>query len=275
MVARMRRVLVRTPSIDGDFTAAGWPDPDRRALIAEHGAFVYLLRALGCEVEITDPATGLVDACYAHDPVVMTPFGAIILQMRKPVRQPEPAIARAALEASGVPILGELTGDAVMDGGDKVWLDTHTLLVGRGHRTNADGVAQVRALLEPLGVRVDAFDLPNYRGEVEVLHLMSVISIVRDDLAVVYPSLIPVRLLELLRERGVATVPVDDAEFATQGGNVLAVAPGIAVMTGGNPRTRDALVAEGCEVHEFAGDTVAIAGTGGPTCLTLPIWRED
>ena len=275
MVARLRRVQVRTPSTVGDFVAAGWPAVAPDALLAEHEGFVELLRALGCQVEIADAAPGLVDATYAHDPVITTPFGAIILQMRKPIRRPEPALAGAALEAIGMPILGELTGDAHTDGGDKIWLDDETLLVGRGHRTNAAAVEQLRALLEPRGVAIEVFDLPNYRGDVEVLHLMSVISLVDVDLAVVYPPLIPVRLLELLADRGITTIAVGDDEFHTQGGNVLAVAPGVAVITAGNPRVAAALRAEGCEVHEFAGDAVAIAGTGGPTCLTLPLWRED
>lgn len=275
MVARLRRVLVRTPSTDGDFQAAGWPTVDPDVLLAEHAAFVQLLQTLGCDVEIAGAASHLVDATYSHDPVITTPFGAIILQMRKPIRQPEPALSRTALEALGVPILGELTGDAHTDGGDKVWLDEQTLLIGRGHRTNAAAVDQLRDLLQPRGVKIEVFDLPNYRGDVEVLHLMSVISLVRDDLAVVYPPLIPVRLLELLGERGIATIAVDDAEFETQGGNVLAVAPGVTVIAAGNARVSAALRAAGCELHEFAGDTVAIAGTGGPTCLTLPLWREN
>jgi N-dimethylarginine dimethylaminohydrolase len=275
MVAGLRRVWVRTPCTDGDFVAAGWPDPNPRVLLAEHAAFVELLRELGCQVDIADAASGLVDACYTHDPVITTPFGAIILQMRKPARRPEPALARRALTELGVPILGELTGGAHTDGGDKVWLDDRTLLIGHGHRTNAAAVWQVRALLEHRGVTVEVFDLPNYRGDIEVLHLMSLISLVREDLAVVYPPLIPVRLLDLLAERGIAAIAVGDDEFATQGGNVLAVAPGVAVITAGNPTVRDALRAAGCEVHEFAGDTVAVAGTGGPTCLTLPLWREN
>jgi N-dimethylarginine dimethylaminohydrolase len=275
MVSRLRRVLVRTPTSIGDFAAAGWPTPDPDALGAEHAGFVDLLQRLGCQVEIEAAAPGLVDACYTHDPVIMTPFGAIVLQMRKPVRRPEPALTRAALDRLGIPIVGELGGAAHTDGGDKLWLDGRMLLVGRGHRTNAAAVDQLRELLEPRGVAVEVFDLPNYRGDVEVLHLMSVISLVRDDLAVIFPPLVPVRLLELLARRGVDTIAVDDAEFDTQGGNVLAVAPGVAVIAAGNPRVRDALLGAGCQVHEFAGDTVALAGTGGPTCLTLPLWRED
>lgn len=275
MVTRMRRVLVRTPATEGDFASAGWPPPDPAALLAEHAGFTRLLTELGCEVESAPAAPGLVDACYTHDPVIMTPFGAIILQMRKPVRRPEPELTRRTLAELGIPILGSLTGAARADGGDKVWLDDRTLLVGRGHRTNAAAVAQLRELLEPRGVGIQVFDLPNYRGDVEVLHLMSVISMVAEDLAVIYPPLIPVALLELLAERGIATLAVDDAEFESQGGNVLALAPRVVVLPAGNPRIAAALAEAGCQVHEFAGDTVAVAGTGGPTCLTQPLWRED
>jgi N-dimethylarginine dimethylaminohydrolase len=252
----------------------GWREPDRAALLDEHRRFVDLLRRLGSTVHVADPADGLVDAVYMHDPLIMTPHGAIVLRMAKPIRAAEPAHARRDLERLGVPVLGELTAPAVADGGDKVWLDARTLLVGHGYRTNAAAIAQIRALLAPHGVDVLAFDLPHFRGPAEVLHLMSVLSPVAPDLAVVYEPLTPVRLLELLRERGISWLRVGDTEVLTQGANILAVAPRVVVLAAGNPEIESRLRAAGVEVHPFDGANLAVKGDGGPTCLTAPLLRS-
>jgi N-dimethylarginine dimethylaminohydrolase len=274
MVSPLREVLMRTPTTTGRFVEdGGWREPDRAALLDEHRRFVDLLRRLGSTVHVADPVDGLVDAVYMHDPLIMTPHGAIVLRMAKPIRAAEPAHARRDLERLGVPVLGELTAPAVADGGDKVWLDARTLLVGHGYRTNAAAIAQIRALLAPHGVDVLAFDLPHFRGPAEVLHLMSVLSPVAPDLAVVYEPLTPVRLLELLRERGISWLRVGDTEVLTQGANILAVAPRVVVLAAGNPEIESRLRAVGVEVHPFDGANLAVKGDGGPTCLTAPLLR--
>jgi N-dimethylarginine dimethylaminohydrolase len=275
MVSPLREVLMRTPTTTGRFVEdGGWREPDRAALLDEHRRFVDLLRRLGSTVHVADPVDGLVDAVYMHDPLIMTPHGAIVLRMAKAIRAAEPAHARRDLERLGVPVLGELTAPAVADGGDKVWLDARTLLVGHGYRTNAAAIAQIRALLAPHGVEVLAFDLPHFRGPAEVLHLMSVLSPVATDLAVVYEPLAPVRLLELLRERGVSWLHVGDTEVLTQGANILAVAPRVVVLAAGNPGIESRLRAAGVEVHLFDGANLAVKGDGGPTCLTAPLLRS-
>ncbi|NDF88884.1 MAG: amidinotransferase, partial [Actinobacteria bacterium] len=148
MVSKLEHVLVRTPTTVGNFVAdAQWREPDRAALVREHHEFIQLLEKLGCTVHIASAIDGLVDAVYMHDPMIMTPHGAILLQMGKRVRQPEPAQIRKDLERIGVPILGELTGSAIADGGDKVWLDAKTLLIGHGYRTNGEGIAQIKKML--------------------------------------------------------------------------------------------------------------------------------
>ncbi|TWP35781.1 dimethylarginine dimethylaminohydrolase family protein [Leekyejoonella antrihumi] len=274
-VTSLRRVLVRTPTVQGDFEGAQWRKPDPARLLAEHAQFVQLLRDLGCQVEVCAAEPNLVDAVYTHDPVIMTPFGAILLQMHKPVRGPEPEQVAHDLDRLGVPILGSLTGGEFADGGDKVWFDDHTLAMGHGYRTNAAGVERVRRLLESHDVEVVAFDLPHFEGPDAVLHLMSVVSPVADDLAAVYEPLAPVRLLQFLDSRGYERVRVSAAEFATQGANILAVRPRVLVIAEGNPQVVSALRARGCEVHEFAGSELSVKGDGGPTCLTQPLWRAS
>ncbi|MFZ0322637.1 MAG: arginine deiminase family protein [Actinomycetes bacterium] len=274
MYSPLRTVLVRTPTTVGEFVTDGhWREPDRSLLPQQHAEFAALLRSLGAEVIVADPVDGLVDAVYTHDPMTMTPHGALLYQMRKPIRAPEPAVMRADLERLGVPIVGELTGDAYSDGGDKVWLDEHTLVVGRGYRTTAAAIDQMRAILGPLGVNVVSVDLPHFLGPDAVLHLMSVISPLDHDLAVVYEPLAPVSLLELLDERGIERITVDEDEFWTQGANILAVGPRRVVLAAGNDKVHKKLDAAGVEVHVFDGSEVAVKGDGGPTCLTQPLWR--
>ena len=240
----------------------------------EHNEFVQLLEKLGCKVHIANAVDGLVDAVYMHDPMIMTPHGAILLQMGKRVRQPEPAQIRQDLERIGVPILGELTGSAIADGGDKVWLDAKTLLIGHGYRTNGEGIAQIKKMLTPFGVDVHAFDLPHFQGPSAVLHLMSVLSPISHSRAVVYEPLAPIRLLEFLKSRNISWLTVNDTEVHTQGANILTVAPDVVVLAAGNPEIEGKLRESGVTVHIFNGENVAVKGDGGPTCLTAPLLRR-
>jgi N-dimethylarginine dimethylaminohydrolase len=275
MVSKLEHVLVRTPTTVGNFVAdAQWREPDRDALVREHSEFVNLLSSLGCTVHTAQAVDGLVDAVYMHDPMIMTPHGAILLQMGKRVRQPEPAQIRKDLERIGVPILGELTGSAIADGGDKVWLDAKTLLIGHGYRTNGEGIAQIRKMLAPFGVEVHAFDLPHFQGPDAVLHLMSVLSPISQDKAVVYEPLAPIRLLEFLKSRNITWLTVNDTEVHTQGANILTVEPNVVVLAAGNPEIEGKLRKSGVTVHIFNGANVAVKGDGGPTCLTAPLLRR-
>ena len=274
MSAPLRRVLLRAPSVTGDFAAAQWRAPDPGLLARQHQRFGQLLTDLGCQVEVAPALDGLVDATYIRDPGLVTGAGAVLFQMAKPVRAAEPAHLGAALAAAGVPVVARLGGAAYADGGDFIWLDERTVLAGRSYRTNAEGLRQLAGILAAEGVSLQPVDLPHDRGPGHVLHLMSLISPVAADLAVVYPPLAPVALLETLADRGIRVVPVDAAEYETMGCNVLAVGPSRAVMVDGNPRTRAALESAGCDVYVYDGSEISVKGDGGPTCLTAPIWRD-
>jgi N-dimethylarginine dimethylaminohydrolase len=272
MSAPLRRVLTVRPSTTGDFAGAGWRTPDTGELLREHEAFVGLLESLGAEVVRADAPEGMVDACFAYDPVFVTGAGAIELRMAKPARQDEPAFLVAEVEKAGVPVLGRLTGPATADGGDMFWLDESTLAVGRGYRTNAEAHRQLAELLAPEGVTVERADLAHHLGAAHVMHLMSVVSPLAPDLALVFEPLAPVPLLELLADRGYRTLPADPDELDDQGCNVLAVGPGVVVMADSAPRTRATLEKAGVEVHTYAASQVN-KGDGGPTCLTRPLLR--
>ncbi|MBI1378224.1 MAG: amidinotransferase [Frankiales bacterium] len=276
-VARLRRVAVRRPLTGGpdvvaQYEAAHWQAPDLDALAAQHAAFVATLRGLGAEVVELDPVPGLPDAVFVYDPAFVIPSGTVAFRSAKAARVGEAEHLVAGLELAGVPTVGRLVGEATADAGDMFWLDDDTVAIGRSYRTNEAAVDQLRGILAADGVGVEVFDVPHDQGPEYCLHLMSLISPVREDLAVVYERLAPVALLRALSRRGIDWVPVDDEEYATLGCNVLAVAPGVVVMGERNVRTAAALRERGVEVHTFDSEQ-SDKGEGGPTCMTRPILR--
>lgn len=283
MVAPLRRVVVKRPEEafgSNDTIGKQWKDlgylhpPDLSGAVQEHERFVSLLKANGAEVLCLPPddRTGL-DSLYTHDPVLITDAGAVILQTGKLARHGEGPAFADALRKWDVPILGAIDGAATAEAGDMVWLDRKTLLAGRGFRTNAPGVQALTLLLQPLSVTVIEVQLPYWTGPGSVLHLMSFISLLDNNLAVVYRKILPVPLFELLRERGIQLVDVPDEEYDSLGCNILAVAPRVVLMVTGNPITRSGLEAAGCKVFEIEGREICLAGSGGPTCLTRPLLR--
>lgn len=272
-VAPLSRVAVRPPSARGNYSVAHWAQPlDRDLLQIQHARFVALLERLGCFVEILEESDDMPDSCFVYDPAFVVANGVVELRSAKPVRAGEPPLLTAELAALGVPVVGRLTAPATADGGDMCWLDENTLAVGRGYRTNQAAIDQLRALLAPTGVSVESFDMPHDQGPEFCLHLMSVISPVRDDLAVVYERLAPVPLLQALAARGIEWIAIGDEDYVTLGCNVLAVAPGVVVLAEGNDATAAALRHHGVEVHTYEATEIN-KGEGGPTCLTRPIHR--
>jgi N-dimethylarginine dimethylaminohydrolase len=268
-------VYVRTP-VAADlelWQTYGWrSSPDASRAAEEHAAFRDRLAASGAEIVIgAAPTPGDPDAIYAYDPTLLTDDGAVLLRPGKVGRRGEPDALAEDLQRAGVQVIGHLTEPATAEGGDMFFLDERTLLVGRGYRTNDAGIEQLRALLP--GIEVVAFDLPHFHGPSECLHLMSFISPLDADLVVGSTPMMPVRLMELLRERGISIVEVTDEEFDSMGANVLALGPRIALALDGNPGTRRALEAAGVDVRTYVGAEISRKGDGGPTCLTRPLDR--
>ncbi len=276
-VGSLRRVYVRPPKAE-DFAAwreYGWraaPDPVRAA--EEHEMLRARLAEAGAEVVVAAGSVpGDPDAVYAYDPTLPTDAGVILLRPGKEGRRREPGAVAADLVAAGLGVLGKLESPGTAEGGDMFWLDATTLLAGRGYRTNDTGIAQLRDLLAPAGATVEMFDLPHFHGPDECLHLMSFISMLDRDLAVVYLPMMPVALVELLRSRGVGFVEVPDEEFESMGPNVLALGPRVALALEGNPETRRRMEAAGVDVRTYVGEEISRKGDGGPTCLTRPLVR--
>ena len=282
-VAPLRRVLLKHArdafagegSIHAQWEALGYlspPDYDRAC--RESDALGALLEKLGVTVAWAPPGDTGLDSIYVRDAAVVSDRGTLSARMGKAARGAEPEALAVALSDLGVPALGAIEAPGCLEGGDVVWLDAHTLAVGRGYRTNQEGIRQLRAHLGP-AIEVLVVPLPHWRGPDDVFHLMSMLSPLDDDLALVHSPLLPVPFRERLLEKGTRLVEVPPEEFESMGCNVLAVAPRVAVALEGNPETRRRMEAAGVEVHAYAGAEISGKGRGGPTCLARTLERVD
>jgi len=249
-------------------------EPNFEEALNEYAEFVEILEKYVDTIDYLPMSDEVgLDSLYAHDPVKFTPNGAILLKSGKKLRQPEASVYKAFLQDKGISLIGELTGDAVADGGDIVWLDDRTLAVGRGYRTNDEAIRQLKEMTAEMVDEFIVVQLPHDLGEAECLHLMSFISIVDKDLAVVHSRLMPVFFRQLLIEKGIQLLEVPKDEYDTLGCNVLALAPRVCVIPEGNTTTKQQLIDAGATVFEYKGDQISVKGTGGPTCLTCPVVR--
>lgn len=248
--------------------------PDIAKALEEYEAFEKILIEQGAELlYLPEDETVNMDSIYCRDAAIATNKGMIICNMGKEGRIKEPAAEQRAFEANGIPVLGVITAPGTVEGGDVAWLDEKTLAVGHTYRTNEEGIRQLAELLAPLGVSVMPVPMPHYKGPSDVFHLMSVLSPVDTNLAVVYSPLIPIVFRNELIARGYELVEVPDAEFDSMGCNVLALAPLVCLMVKGNPITKERLEKAGCKVIEYEGEEISVKGGGGPTCLTRPVTR--
>jgi dimethylargininase len=275
MWRELRRVLVRRPLPEDvpAWEAYGWrAAPDVAAAQAEHEALCSLLEQAGAEVVVSEHDPGNPDAIYTYDPTLVGREGAVLLRPGKAGRRREPDATALALAEAGVPVVGRVDSPATVEGGDTVWLDETTLLVGIGYRTTPSALDALREAFP--GTEVIAFDLPHWNGAGEVMHLMSLLSPLDRDLALVYPRIAPTRLMWLLAERAIEVVAVPDEEFETMGPNVLALGPRRALALERNEETRRRMERKGVEVLTYRGDEISRKGDGGPTCLTRPLLRD-
>jgi len=275
MTAPLREVLVKAP---GPAFGHAYDDPaagflhrvDLDLARREHDGLVEILDRLGVRVHELDAETGDPDLVYVFDPLIVANGGAVPLAPGKAGRRGEPEVLEGWTRAQGIPTLGRISGRGTLEGGDTCWLRPELLCIGRTLRTNHDGAQQLAAII---GGDVRIFDVPYWKGPAELVHLLSVVSPVADDAAVVVLPLLPAGLHELLLELGTRLIEVPEGEYPTLGCNVLAVRPGVVVVADGNPVTRRRLEAAGVEVHAVPLREVGENGSGGVTCLTRPILR--
>lgn len=263
-------------NIDRDWKALNYlSEPDLDVSRKEYERFEKLIAQTGATVNLfpaDDSVT--IDSIYCRDASIATDRGMILCNMGKVARLSEPAAQRKVFEKAGLKIWGSIQSPGTVEGGDVAWIDSKTLAVGHTYRTNLAGINQLKTLLDPLGVQVIMVPLPHYKGPSDVFHLMSILSPVDHNLAVVFSPLMPISFREELLARGYQLVEVPENEFDSMGCNVLAVGPRECLMVGGNPSTRKQLEAAGCSVTEYDGVEISLKGGGGPTCLTRPINRE-
>ncbi len=279
MYEPLRSVLVKRP--DEQFSGADpaqWhyaSRPDLKCAVEEHDALVAILRNAGVEVyHHTEAQPGRADAIYVFDPVLLTDEGAVVLQMGKKLRRGEEEVLAGRLRQLGIPVIHVLAGEAHAEGGDLLWLANDTLAVGLGFRTNRLGLRQLGERLAEDGVGIVPVELPYYKGPDACLHLLSLISILDSDLAVVFRPLLSVPFVHELEARGYHLVDVPEEEFTTMGTNVLALAPRKGIALEGNSVTRLRLEDAGCEILTYRGEEISLKAEGGPTCLTRPILRR-
>jgi N-dimethylarginine dimethylaminohydrolase len=275
MTAPLHEALVAPPGVAFgrafEDPAHGFLRPvDLERARREHDGLVATLDRLGVRVDVLDVETEDPDLVYTFDALLVSERGAIPLRPGKPNRSGEPGILEAWTTAAGIPTISRIEAPGSLEGGDTFWLRPDLLCIGRTLRTNEAGARQLAAIA---GGDVRIFDVPYWRGPRELVHLLSVVSPVSDDLAVVYLPLLPVGLWELLGELGIRLVEVPEAEYPTLGCNVLAIRPGVVVVADGNPVTRRRLEVAGCEIHSIPLGEIGENGSGGPTCLTRPILR--
>lgn len=282
-VGRLTRVLVKHAR-DG-FVSQGHIDrqwqslnftapPDFAQAVREYDAFLDILAKSGAEIVcLPRDERVTLDSIYTRDASIVCSRGSVLGNMGKRERAAEPAVQEHEFLCSRWPIAGHIDAPGHLEGGDVVWLDERVVAVGWGYRTDAEGIHQLRALLSSSVSDLLIVPLPHWRGSGDVMHLMSLVSPVDKDLAVVYSRLLTVPFREHLIQRGFELVEVPDEEFETMGANVLALAPRVCVMLKGNARTRARLERAGATVYEYEGKEISLKGGGGPTCLTRPLSR--
>ena len=284
MVGAIQRVLVcspRTAAWNQPQDHAIWRDlgfhhaPDFAQAQAQHETLCRELQTAGAELIELAPAQELsLDAVYAHDASLATDFGLILMRPGKPNRVAEARLHGSSCAALSIPTFGTITAPGTTEAGDILWLDSKTLLIGHGYRTNAPGFGQMRALLAPNGIEVLSAPLPYGPGPSACLHLMSLISLLDEQTALVDLPWLAVETVELLHSRGFKFIQIDESERATLACNVLALGGKRLLAIEENRTTNARLRHAGFDVRTFPGSELCINGSGGPTCLTRPLLRS-
>ncbi|MFY9681193.1 MAG: arginine deiminase family protein [Candidatus Sulfotelmatobacter sp.] len=283
MTSALERVLVCSPRTAGwnqPDRAARWQElgfhhaPDFAAAQSQHEALCRELEIAGAEVVEMPPAPDLsLDAVYAHDVSLPTDYGLVVLRPGKSNRLAEGPHHDSFFETLDVPTLGQIAPPGTAEAGDMVWLESKTLLIGHGYRTNAAGIQQIRGLLEPKGVQVFSAPLPYGSGPSACLHLMSLISLLDETTALVDLPWLAVETVEMLKSRGFQFIDIDPSERDALACNVLALGNNRLLAIEENRKTNARLRQGGFDVRTFPGSELCINGSGGPTCLTRPLLR--
>lgn len=284
MVKKIDTILIKRPEnayVSQENLAANWEAfkyfgcPDFEQAKQEYDSFEAIIRANVPNVyTLPYDARGGLDSIYTHDPVKITEKGAIYFPMGKDLRSKEFLATEEFLKSQGVPTLGYIQPPGKMEGGDVLWIDERTVAIGLGYRTNSEGIRQFKELTKGLVDEYIIVPMPYADGPEACLHLMSIVSFVDTDKAVVYSKYMPVFFRNYLLEKGFELIECGDAEYDYLGTNLLALEPKKCVLIQGCPEIQKKLEEKGIEVLTYKGHEISYKGTGGPTCLTCPVCRK-
>jgi len=288
MTGELLRVMVCPPGNagwDDSGKAAAWEElgfhhaPDFASAQRQHETLCGLLSESGAEVVCLPAAeSSTLDAVYAHDASLATDYGVVLMNPGKKNRVAESQAHAKFCGQLGIPVFGEIRPPGTSESGDIVWLDSRTLLIGDGYRTNKAGIEQMRELLSskdsPRNVEVLSAPLPYGPGPSACLHLMSLMSMLDEQTILADLPWLTVETVELLKERGFRLIEIEYSERDTLACNVLALGQKRLIAIAENARTNQRMRDVGFDVHTFPGSEICINGAGGPTCLTRPLLRK-
>lgn len=273
---RLKTVLLCRPGAElavNDANANQFLEPlDLGRAQAEHDRLAEIYRAEGIETLVTPEVVAPPpNRMFCADQMVLTPEGAILARPASTVRAGEEIAVAMALANHQVPILKTLTGHATFEGADLMWLDADTAIIGRGLRTNQLAIEQITALLAEIGCTTLAVDMP-----FGTMHLMGMLRIADEDLAIAWPRRTPHAAVTVLRDRGmeVAFLPNEDEAAANRGLNFVTLGPRRILMLGNNATMRAFYERLGIEVLETPMDELKKAA-GAIGCLTGVIGRAQ
>jgi len=280
--SQITEVAIRSPLysfVDEDKLSSEWEalrfhaKPHLEKAILEFNYFRSLLAEE--EIEIIDlPSSDLltIDSIYTRDSILISKAGLILCNMGRESRTPEANENYRTLAQKGYEIAGQIKAPGTLEGGDFIWIDDNHAAVGLGPRTNMHGIEQLKKILGS-DVDLHIVNLPNPEHPDDVLHLMSIISPLDKDLALIYKTFMPETFISWLSNLGIKFVEVPDAEYSLMGCNVLATSPRSIIMLEELPEVRNELETAGCKIKSYKGLEISRKGEGGPTCLTRPLKR--
>jgi N-dimethylarginine dimethylaminohydrolase len=283
-VKKLKNVILKHPkdafksqsNIDGQWEELNFiAKPDYKIALKQYDKLLNILDDNNVSMNFlpSDKETFL-DSIYTHDPMFMTPDGAIIGNMGKQFRKKETDMIEEYLINNNIPILGKIKNNGTMEGGDVIWINKSTVAVGLTYRTNREGINQLENILSKISITLIKVDLPHWSGPTDVLHLMSLISPLKDKLFLIYEKLIPISFLNFLRSIDINFIHIEESEYETLACNVLPLSEDKCLIVKGNPKTRSIIEKSGIETLEIDASEICYKGSGGPTCITRPIQRD-
>ena len=248
--------------------------PDLKKAISEYNYFRSFLEEDEINIiELPSSDKLTLDSIYTRDSILVCRSGLILCNMGRSSRTPEAEENFKTLALKGYKIAGQIKSPGTLEGGDFIWIDDKNAAVGLGPRTNSEGIRQLKKILGPK-IDLHTVHLPNPAHPDDVLHLMSIISPIDKDLAVIYKPFMPESFLNWLTNLGIKFIEVNEDEYTLMGCNILATAPRSIIMLENLPEINSKLKKSGCKIRFYKGDEISRKGEGGPTCLTRPLIRN-